>query len=66
MFSATVPRWVLNVASSYMDPKFKTVDLAKDLANKTSKTVNHLGINCPFHNRMSTLADILIIYGGVG
>lgn len=23
-------------------------------------------INCPYHNRMQTLADVLIIYSGLG
>lgn len=35
----------------------------KDLKNKTSKTVAHLAINCPYHNRITALADILICYG---
>ena len=42
------------------------VDLAKDLKSKTQKNINHISINCPYHNRMQTLADILIIYGGLG
>jgi ATP-dependent RNA helicase DDX21 len=46
-----------------MDREYKTIDLCKDLSNKTSKTIKHLAIQCPYHNRMSTLADILIIYG---
>ena len=40
--------------------------MAQNLKNKTSKTVNHLAINCPYHNRISALADILVCYGGVG
>jgi ATP-dependent RNA helicase DDX21 len=36
------------------------------LKNKTAKTVNHLAINCPYQNRISALADILVTYGGVG
>lgn len=42
------------------------IDLAKDLKGKTQSNINHISINCPFHNRMQTLADILIIYGGLG
>ena len=41
------------------------IDLAQDLKAKTQKNINHISINCPFHNRMQTLADILI-YGGLG
>jgi len=40
------------------------MDLAKDLKNKTAQTVNHLAINCPFHNRIAVLADLLVVYGG--
>lgn len=39
------------------------VDLAVDLKNKTAKEVNHLAIECPYQNRMSALADVLIVYG---
>lgn len=66
LFSATIPPWVRGVVNKFMSRDVKTVDLAKDLSNKTSKTIQHLAIQCPYHNRMSTLADILIIYGGFG
>ena len=26
--------------------------------------MNHLAIECPYHNRISALADVLICYGG--
>lgn len=42
---------------------FKTLDLVSSLKNKTAKTVEHLAINCPYPNRVSALADILIVYG---
>jgi ATP-dependent RNA helicase DDX21 len=58
LFSATIPRWIQEVARKAMAPDFITIDLAKDLKNKTSKTVEHLAINCPYHNRLSALADI--------
>lgn len=66
LFSATVPRWVQDVAANHMKPNYTMVDLAKDLKNKTATTVQHLAINCPFQNRMAALADILVVYGGVG
>lgn len=66
LFSATVPRWVKTVAEQYLKPNFRTIDLAINLKNKTSKTVNHLAINCPYTNRIAALADILVCYGGVG
>lgn len=40
------------------------IDLCKDLKNKTSSTVKHYAINVPMQNRISTLADIIKMYGG--
>ena len=65
LFSATVPHWVKDVARNYLSPDYKFIDLVKDLKNKTSKTVAHLAINCPYYNRTATLADILLCYGGL-
>lgn len=65
LFSATVPHWVKDVARKHLDPKYEYIDLVKDLKNKTSRTVQHLAINCPYFNRTSTLADILLCYGGL-
>lgn len=48
LFSATVPRWIQSVAQEHLTPGFKTIDLAQNLKNKTSKTVHHLAINCPY------------------
>ena len=64
MFSATIPKWVQNIAMTFLKQGHSTIDLVKDLKNKTSKTVSHLAISCPYQNRLSALADILICYGG--
>jgi superfamily II DNA/RNA helicase len=64
LFSATIPSWVKQLARTYMKKNFKIVDLAQDLKNKTAKDVTHLAIDCPYQNRMSALADVLICYGG--
>ena len=66
MFSATIPRRVKNVAYEHLKRNFRVVDLVENLKNKTSSTVNHLAINCPYHNRTSALADLLICYGSEG
>jgi len=58
MFSATIPVWVLKVAGEFLKRSYRLVDLAKDLKNKTARTVNHLAINCPYHNRLAVLADL--------
>lgn len=66
MFSATVPRWVQQICNAFLSPNYQMLDLVKDLKNKTSRTVAHLAINVPYHNRVQALADILICYGGTG
>jgi ATP-dependent RNA helicase DDX21 len=66
LFSATVPKWVQDVARSMLKPGHGHVDLVRDLKNKTAKKVEHLAIQCPYQVRMATLADILICYGGSG
>ena len=63
MFSATCPSWVQQICRSFMKPNHQMLDLVKDLKNKTSRTVAHLAINVPYHNRVTALADILAVYG---
>jgi len=46
------------VANEFLKRNYVLVDLAKDLKNKTAHTVNHLAINCPYHNRLAVLADL--------
>ena len=65
MFSATIPSWVKEVAKNYLHNSFEFIDLCKDLTNKTSQTVNHLAINVPDVSKISTLADVLLCYGGL-
>ena len=50
----------------FLKPTYHMLDLVANLKNKTSRTVAHLAINVPYHNRVSALADILICYGGSG
>jgi ATP-dependent RNA helicase DDX21 len=59
LFSATTPDWFRTTAKKYLNPDFKSVDLVKNLKNKTANTVNHLALNCPFDNKISVLADVL-------
>lgn len=35
LFSATVPRWIKDLAHNYLKPNWKLIDLAKDLKDKT-------------------------------
>lgn len=66
LFSATIPRWVRDVAATHMKPSVRIVDLAQELKNKTARNVAHLAIQCPYQNRLSALADILVVYGKGG
>jgi len=61
LFSATFPSWVQRVSAKYLHPAFTLVDLVKNLANKTSSSVRHLAVYCPYMNRTSCLADISIL-----
>ena len=63
LFSATIPRWIKQMAYQFLSPRHLIVDLAQNLKNKTAQNVNHLAINCPYQNRLSVLADLLICYG---
>ena len=49
-----------------MKPSVRIVDLAVELKNKTARNVQHLAIQCPYQNRLSALADILVVYGKGG
>lgn len=63
LFSATMPSWVEEVASKYMN-KPKTVNLVSNSDNKTSVTVNHLAIRCMWQNRNDIIGDIVQQYSG--
>jgi ATP-dependent RNA helicase DDX21 len=39
--------------------------MLKDVKLKTPKTVDHLAINCPFHNRLNIIADVVMCYAGM-
>ena len=53
-----------NVAKPLMSPDVVCIDLCKNIRNKTAVGVQHLAINCPYQNRASILADVILCYGG--
>lgn len=61
LFSATMPRWVQETSRKYLRPDKFSVDLVGKGANsvQTSDTIQHLAIKCPYHERNSTLRDIV-------
>lgn len=32
--------------------------------NQCSETIQHLAINCPYHQRIEVIADVVLIYAG--
>lgn len=65
LFSATVPKWVTNIASQFMKPNYKFVNTVTDNENKTSQTVEHLSIFYPSkQTKISSIGDIVQVYGG--
>ncbi len=64
LFSATIPTWVMDLSKKYLSPNKKYIDLIKDSDIRTSKTVEHLGLHCPYYQRNSVIADLVNLYGG--
>lgn len=64
LFSATIPPWVVQLSKKYLSPERKYIDLIKDADMKTSKTVEHLSLSCPYYHRNSVIADLVNLYGG--
>lgn len=51
LFSATLPDWINDVAREFMKPEITVVDLAQDLSNKTSASIRHLAVECPWYQK---------------
>lgn len=66
LFSATLPEWIDDVSKEYMKEDLKMIDLAQDLTNKTSKKVNHLAIECAWHQNAEAVNKVLQCYMGDG
>ena len=63
-FSATCPPWVKRTAKKYVSDDFKFVDLIGDSKLRTATTVEHLAIQCSYHDRASTIGSVLQVYSG--
>ncbi|KRX08732.1 P-loop containing nucleoside triphosphate hydrolase [Pseudocohnilembus persalinus] len=65
LFSATIPSWMMDISRKYQDADRAFVDLIKnDGGSRTSKTVEHLAINCPYSQITSVMGDVILCYGG--
>ena len=59
LFSATMPRWVRETARKYLAEDKISVDLVSNEQQKTSTTIQHLAIKCPWTERPTTIRDVL-------
>ena len=59
LFSATLPRWVMDIAGKFLKAGYKTIDLIKGTEHQTAKNVEHLAINCPYFNRIGVIGDVV-------
>lgn len=65
LFSATVPRWVRDLASKYMrSDQTVTVDTVSDTKNRTNTDITHLALNCAPSVRGDVLGDVVRHYSG--
>lgn len=64
LFSATIPRWVKDIAQKYMKKDAVTVDTVRDDKNRTNTDITHFAIACPPKERGDTLADVVKIHTG--
>jgi len=68
LFSATIEKWVKDVVGKIIKNQENSesifIDLVKNLSERTPKTVQHLGVNCLKSDRVTTMADLILCYGG--
>ncbi|XP_016497180.2 LOW QUALITY PROTEIN: DEAD-box ATP-dependent RNA helicase 7 [Nicotiana tabacum] len=66
LFSATLPDWVKHIASKFLKPDKKTVDLVGNEKMKASKNVRHIIIPCSSSARSQLIPDIIRCYSSGG
>ena len=55
LFSATIPEWIKEAWSKYMDEDYDYINLAENLTNKTPRNVTHILINTENEDRSEIL-----------
>lgn len=63
-FSATCPPWVKKTAAKYINKEYKFIDLIGSSKLKTATTVEHLALQCGYHERAGTIGAVLNVYSG--
>jgi ATP-dependent RNA helicase DDX21 len=59
LFSATLPKWVADIARRFLQPSYTTVDLVGDEKQKASSMVTHLMLSCQWSERTELVCDLI-------
>ena len=59
LFSATLPKWVADIARRFLTPGYTTVDLVGDEKQKASGSVQHLLLSCQWSERTELVCDLI-------
>lgn len=62
LFSATIPKWLHEIADRYMDKTYEFVNLVSDSDDQASLDVQHIAIPCHWQSRPTLLASLLSVY----
>eukprot|EP01130_Rhizamoeba_saxonica_P004698 TRINITY_DN1909_c0_g1_i1.p1 TRINITY_DN1909_c0_g1~~TRINITY_DN1909_c0_g1_i1.p1 ORF type:complete len:448 (-),score=116.86 TRINITY_DN1909_c0_g1_i1:148-1491(-) len=66
LYSATIPQWVKQMASQYLQENYIIVDLIGNSKVQTSKGVEHFAITSTRQGRLEALADVVGVYSAGG
>ncbi|KAG7982552.1 hypothetical protein I3843_04G058400 [Carya illinoinensis] len=66
LFSATLPGWVKQIASRFLNPSKKTADLVGNEKMKASTNVRHIVLPCSSSARSQLIPDIIRCYSSGG
>lgn len=64
LFSATIPSWVQSVASKYLRPDRKSVDLVGNTQQHANSDIRHAAMACHWSERNAVLGEVIQVYGG--
>ncbi|CAH8640737.1 unnamed protein product [Heterobilharzia americana] len=62
LFSATMPSWVSEISKNYLSNDALVLSLIDEQETRTSTSVTHLALLCPYDSRASTLSDVIKVY----
>lgn len=66
LFSATLPDWVKHIASKFLKPSKKTIDLVGNEKMKASTNVRHIVLPCSSSARAQVIPDVIRCYSSGG